>query len=107
MNSFWFVTRLCNWFGLFALLLFIAAQLPSYWPRSGLILLFVFYRVLSSSLRVGDAVELRRADGSSLVTEIKAFPMVCPFDERWVPISFPAQVSKEDVPVGAEVWSYT
>jgi hypothetical protein len=58
-------------------------------------------------LRVGDAVELRRADGSSVLTEVKAFPMVSPYDfGRQVPVSFPPEVVAEDVPTGTEVWSY-
>ena len=60
-----------------------------------------------ANLRVGDAVELRRVDGSAVVTEVKGFPMVGPYAfERQVPVSFSPEVGAEDVPTGTEVWSY-
>jgi hypothetical protein len=59
------------------------------------------------SLRVGDAVELRQTDGSAVVTEVRAFPMVSPYDfGRRVPVSFSPEVTAQDVPVGTEVWRY-
>ena len=60
-----------------------------------------------ASLRVGGAVELRRADGASLTTEVREFPMVSPYDfERRVPVSFRREVGAEDVRPGTEIWSY-
>jgi hypothetical protein len=60
-----------------------------------------------ASLRVGDTVELRLADGSSTLTKVKAFPLINPHDHEWqVPISFPPEVSEADVPAGTGVWSY-
>ena len=59
------------------------------------------------NLKIGDELELRRPDGTSLMTTVDSLPLLCPFDpERQLPISLPKGIGKEDVPIGTEVWSH-
>jgi hypothetical protein len=55
-------------------------------------------------VRVGDRIELRRPDGSVLVTRIHGINFPTP-SKGFHPISLPGSVDKDDVPVGTEVWS--
>ena len=61
-----------------------------------------------ASLNAGDAVELRCADGSTLVSEVDGFPLINrgggPVTE--VAISFRSELDAHDAPVGTEIWSY-
>ena len=56
-------------------------------------------------VRAGDRIELRRPDGSILVTRIHGINFVKP-SKGIYPISLPKSISKNDVPVGTEVWSF-
>lgn len=57
-------------------------------------------------VRVGSAIEVRCSDGSSIITKVAGIEMICPppVDAK-LAILLPKEIGKEDVPVGAEVWS--
>lgn len=58
-------------------------------------------------LRRGDAIELRRPDGSSVITRVVGIERAIPYDpERTLAILLPNDILKEDVPIGTEVWSH-
>ncbi|HEV2862011.1 MAG TPA: hypothetical protein VGX48_13465 [Pyrinomonadaceae bacterium] len=58
------------------------------------------------SLRVGESIELRRPDGSIVVSKVAGIAHLSPYDpERTLDILLPPDISKEDVPVGTQVWS--
>jgi hypothetical protein len=58
------------------------------------------------SLRVGDALELRRPDGSRVVSGVAGIAMVNPYvPNRRLDFLLSPGVAKEDVPVGTEAWS--
>ncbi len=59
------------------------------------------------SLRVGESIELRRPDGSTVVSTVAGIARFVPHDpERTLDILLPPDISKEDVPVGTQVWSH-
>jgi translation elongation factor EF-Tu-like GTPase len=59
-----------------------------------------------TSLRAGDAIELRRPDGSSAITRVVGIERAIPYDpERTLAILLPGDITKEDVPIGTQVWS--
>ena len=59
------------------------------------------------SLRVGESIELRRPDGSTVVSKVVGIAHLAPYDpDRTLDILLPADISKEDVPVGTQVWSH-
>jgi len=55
--------------------------------------------------RVGDPIELRRPDGSVLRTRIGGIEMINPTPQRSDTIILLRECTKDDVPVGTEVWS--
>lgn len=58
--------------------------------------------------RVGEAIELRRPDGSSISTAIRAVERLSPTlssGKRMYPIILPPDLGKDDVPIGTEVWT--
>jgi hypothetical protein len=56
-------------------------------------------------IRNGVAIELRRPDGTIIETQIGSIAIVDPYDpKRPIQFSFPAGLTKQDVPVGTEVW---
>lgn len=58
------------------------------------------------NLKINESIEVVRPDGSSLKTKIAAIPMLSPYNpERMFSFSLPKQISKEDIPIGTEVWS--
>lgn len=58
-------------------------------------------------LRVGESIELRRPDGSAIVSKVAGIVRFVPYDrERALDILLPPDISKEDVPVGTQVWSH-
>lgn len=59
------------------------------------------------SLRVGESIELRRPDGSTVVSRVVGIARFVPYDpERTLDILLPPGISKEDVPAGTQVWSH-
>lgn len=63
-------------------------------------------RAVDVSLRVGEPIELRRPDGSRLLTEVAAIAHVSPYrPDRSFDFSLPRGVQKEDVPAGTQVWT--
>jgi hypothetical protein len=57
-------------------------------------------------LRAGDTLELRRPDGSRVVSGIAGIAMVDPYvPNRTLDFLLSPGVTKEDVPVGTEAWS--
>lgn len=58
------------------------------------------------NLRDGDPIELRRPDGSTIMTRVVGIERAIPYDpERTLAILLPVDVAKESVPIGTEVWS--
>ncbi|MGC1272524.1 MAG: hypothetical protein WBC44_02365 [Planctomycetaceae bacterium] len=53
-------------------------------------------------LTIGNAVDLRRPDGTSLRTTIRGIEMPSLPDS--VPILLSEELTKDDVPIGTEVW---
>ena len=59
-------------------------------------------------VHVGDAIELRRPDGSTQQTTVRGIEMADPprpSGRSHIPILLPDDVVKGDVPIGTEVWS--
>jgi hypothetical protein len=54
--------------------------------------------------RVGDPIMLKRPDGSVVKTRIGGLELVCP-NQRHDVVILLRELSKEDVPIGTEVWS--
>ncbi len=54
--------------------------------------------------KVGLLIELRRPDGSVLTTTIQAIEWFQTPSMPTAPLHLPTDVSKDDVPVGTEVW---
>ena len=55
-------------------------------------------------VRKGLPIELRRPDGTVLLTEVASIPLLDPYDpKRPIQICI-AGISKSDVPVGTEIW---
>ena len=55
-------------------------------------------------IRNGLTVELRRPDGTKLETVVADIVMVSPYDpERPIPIGLRG-ITKQDVPIGTEIW---
>ena len=63
----------------------------------------------SIPLRVGDPVELRRPDGSSVGTIVRAIECIAPTHDgpRRYAILLSPELEKCDVPPGTEVWTVT
>jgi hypothetical protein len=60
-----------------------------------------------SGVRAGDAIKLRRPDGSSLVVVVAGIERAIPYDpDRTLAVLVRGDLTKADVPVGTEVWSY-
>jgi len=55
---------------------------------------------------IGDPLLLKRPDGTSISTNIGGIELCCPNPRQDVGILF-KEISKEDVPLGTEVWSVT
>ena len=56
-------------------------------------------------LKVGDPLLLRRPDGSDLRTILRGIEMGGSPEFPGIPILLGAEVSKEQVPVGSELWT--
>ena len=57
-------------------------------------------------LKVGDTLELRRPDGSRVMSGIAGIGMLNPsVPNRPLDFLLSAEIAKEDVPVGTEAWS--
>ena len=54
--------------------------------------------------RVGNPIRLKRPDGSAIDTSIGGLELVCP-NPRMDAVIMLNDLSKEDVPIGTEVWS--
>jgi len=60
---------------------------------------------LPAVLRIGDAIEFRRSDGSVYHSTIAGIPIGGgPNPERPFDFSLPRGVNKEDIEIGAEIW---
>ncbi len=56
--------------------------------------------------RVGDSLELRRPDGTAVITSIVGLEFMNPMPANHaLAVVLPTQLTKVDVPVGTEVWS--
>ena len=59
----------------------------------------------TQGIRNGTPLELRRPDGSVVRTQIADIAFVNPYDpKRPIQFSFPPSLTKQDIPVGTEVW---
>jgi hypothetical protein len=56
-------------------------------------------------LKVGDSLLLRRPDGSELHTVLRGIEMGGSPEFPAIPILLGAEVTKEQVPVGTEIWT--
>ena len=57
-------------------------------------------------LKVGDILELRRPDGSRVMSKIAGIGMLNPYvPNRPLDFLLSAELGKKDVPVGTEAWS--
>ncbi len=56
-------------------------------------------------IKVGDSLLLRRPDGSVLLTVFGGVEIVSPSNDRGSPILLGAEVTKDQVPIGTEVWT--
>ena len=57
-------------------------------------------------LKVNESIELRRQDGSSIITKVVGIEFASPPDaNRPLAILLPSDIHKEQVPIGTEVWS--
>jgi hypothetical protein len=60
-----------------------------------------------AGVRMGDSIQLRRPDGSSLVTMVTGIERAIPYDpDRTLAVLLPVDISKVDVSIGTEVWSH-
>jgi hypothetical protein len=59
----------------------------------------------SFQVKVGDSLVLRRPNGSVLHTVLVGVEFVRPPNDRGSPILLGAEVTKDQVPVGTEVWT--
>jgi hypothetical protein len=58
--------------------------------------------------RVGDTVELRKPDRTNIVTRIGGLEFMSPMPANHaISVLLPNELTKDDVPVGTEVWSLT
>jgi hypothetical protein len=56
--------------------------------------------------RVGDAIELRRPDGTVFHARIAGLELLNPTPpDHSIPVLMPLGISKQDAPLGTEVWS--
>jgi len=58
-----------------------------------------------AKLLIGCEIEIRQLDGKIIRTTVRGIEMASPNPHRYFAIMVPAEISKEDVPPGAEVWS--
>jgi len=59
-------------------------------------------------LKIGDSIELRRPDGSCLAAAIVGVEHLNPYNpERPLAFLLSPQILKDEVPTGAEAWSYS
>lgn len=70
----------------------------------GLVLVPGIIPIGDERFRVGDPIVLRRPDGTSVDTRIGGLEMLDPNPNRDTVIML-KEFSKEDVPIGTEVWS--
>jgi hypothetical protein len=57
-------------------------------------------------VRVGDSLQLRRPDGTAVRTSIAGLEFTNPMPANHaLAVVLPTQLTKDDVPVGTEVWS--
>src|ERR1700759_1109811 len=62
-------------------------------------------RELPRKVDVGDKLELRRPDGSQILTSIAFIEHAKRFDGSTAyPLQLPQSVTKDDVPIGTEIW---
>jgi hypothetical protein len=70
----------------------------------GLVLVPGIIPIEDERFRVGDLVMLRRPDGTIMSTAIGELELICPNPRHDVVIVLKG-LTREDVPVGTEVWS--
>ena len=70
----------------------------------GLVLVPGIVPIGEERFRAGDPLLLKRPDGSELTTTIGGLEMLCPNPRRDVIIMLKG-FTKEDVPIGTEIWS--
>ncbi|MFO0899803.1 MAG: hypothetical protein U0836_20425 [Pirellulales bacterium] len=59
-----------------------------------------------AALRPGTLLEIRRSDAPARRTRLAGLELLNPSPkDRIVPIMFPLDITKADLPIGAEVWS--
>ena len=85
---------------------FLFKVIDTFWLETIGLVVATDVRTGAVSLRVGEAIELRRPDGSRLKTEVAAIPRLRPHNpDRPFDFLLPKGVGKGDVPVGTEVWA--
>jgi hypothetical protein len=62
------------------------------------------YEPMTHHVLIGDDLEIRRADGSTLFTKVAGLEIGGLPGKRSCAIILPPNVSEEEVPVGSEVW---
>lgn len=55
-------------------------------------------------LKVGDPLTLHLPDGSRKATVVGGTEMLSPPNREFIPLMLGPEISKEDVPVGTEIW---
>ena len=53
---------------------------------------------------IGDDLEIRRADGSKLLTKVSGLELGGYPGKKSCPILLPSDIGEEELPVGSEVW---
>ena len=74
-------------------------------PRRGLVLCPDAEVPEGVTIRRGDPVELRTPDSRTTQTRIRAIEILTPNPKRILPMILEAPLTKDDVPVGSEIWT--
>ena len=62
------------------------------------------YQPTTHRVLIGDDLEIRRADGSKLITKVAGLELGGDPGRESCPIVLPPNVSENEVPVGSELW---
>ena len=54
---------------------------------------------------MGSAIEIRKPDGTSVLTTISGLELLCPNPKNTITILLPKSITKDAIPIGSEVWS--
>ncbi|MBV9761843.1 MAG: hypothetical protein JO340_14875 [Acidobacteriaceae bacterium] len=74
-------------------------------PGRGVVLLPELNFVGDETFRVGESLRLRFVDGAEELVQIGGIEFLKPVSGRCLPVIILNSKSKEDVPIGTEVWA--